>query len=496
MKKLLILLTVLLVLGTSCKKDFLSVDETNPNSASAVPANQVLPAALNTTARIITRPASYSFVYLWYGCWCVSPGYSQPSNLTQYNLISSDYQADWDNIYLNLANYDYVANNSTTDQAKPALAIAKIMKAYLFQMLVDAYGNVPYKDALKAGQGLLKPTFDNQQSIYEDLVLQLDDAMNLINTAPADAIDLSRADIMYGGDMSMWLKFANTLKLRLLLNQVSMTGRASYISAALATTPHTAADYIGVGEGAMSNPGYVQSTDKMNPFWETFYKQDNSPDNGLGYYMAGQDACDFLNDNNDPRKLLIFAPISGTTIKGNYFGALLLGTAGTTSLIGPGLLKSYNMSAPLLTDFESLFIQAEAVQRNLITGNVKELYESGVTQSVVYLGGTSAGAAAYLSQAGKPLVNFTSATNPLETIITQKWIALNGVNAMPIWTDYRRTHFPTFIHFTQDAAKLNATPPVRLLYPQTEISSNNVNVLAQGTVNMFTTHIFWDPFQK
>ena len=72
MKKLLILLTVLLVLGSSCKKDFLNVDEVKPKSASAVPANLVLPAALNSVAVLIDQPDNYQFVYLWYGQWCVS----------------------------------------------------------------------------------------------------------------------------------------------------------------------------------------------------------------------------------------------------------------------------------------------------------------------------------------------------------------------------------------------------------------------------------------
>jgi hypothetical protein len=149
-----------------------------------------------------------------------------------------------------------------------------------------------------------------------------------------------------------------------------------------------------------------------------------------------------------------------------------------------------------LTDFESLFIQAEAAQKHIITGDVKALYEGGVTQSIVYLGGSVADAIDYLGQAGKPLVNFNEAPSPLEIIITQKWIALNGIDPMPIWTDYRRTHFPSFIHFSADPAKLNAKPPVRLLYPQTEINTNGDNVTAQGPVNLFSTHIFWDPFQK
>jgi len=496
MKKLIILLTVLVALGTSCKKDFLSVDEFNPNSASAVPANLVLPAALNTTSRIVDLPGNYDFIYLWYGEWCISGGYSQPTSLTQYNLLNSAYQGNWNNSYVNLENYDYIETNSATDQLKNFKAIAKIMKVYLYQNLVDTYGNVPYSQALK-GILNIKPAYDNQQTIYEDLVVQLDAAMDLINSAPVDATEVGNYDIIYHGNMGKWLKLANTIKLRILMNQTGMTGRAAYISTALATGPHSTADYIGAGDGAMLNPGYLQTATKMNPFWERFYKQDNSQQSdGLGYYMAGQDACDFMNTYNDPRKLRIFAPYSGTSIKGNYFGALLLGTVPTTSPLGPGLVKAYNMDAPIFTDFESLFLQAEAVSKGFITGSsVKSLYETAVTNSIVYLGGTSGQAGDYLKQTSAPLVNIDEATTAgtvVKTIITQKWLALNGVSAMPIWTDFRRTGFPDFIHFTADAAKLNATPPIRLLYPQSEISTNNDNVVAQGDISLFTSKIFWD----
>lgn len=499
MKKLLILLTVLLVLGSACKKSFLNVDETNPNSASVVPPNLVLPAALNTTARLVTNPDNFTFIYLWYGSWSISGGYAQPTNLTQYNLLNSSYQGIWDNFYLNLANYDYIEKNSTSAQSAPYKAIAMIMKAYIFQNLVDCYGNVPYSQALKSGTPqILKPVYDNQQDIYDSLVVKLDAAIAIIHNLPADAATVGSYDIVYKGDMFAWVKFANTLKLRLLVNQSGITSRASYISSAISSSS-TSADFIGAGEGAMANPGYTNSNNKMNPFWENFYKVDGSAQaDGITYTMAGQDAVDFLNDNNDPRKLLIFAPYTagGKVIKGNYFGALLLGTVPTTSAFGRGLLQGPTHSAPLLTDFESLFIQAEAAQKGIITGVVKALYQSGVAQSIVYLGGNAADATDYLSQGGKPMVNFDEAPNKLETIITQKWIALNGVDPMPIWTDYRRTHFPSFIHFSQDPAKLNAKPPVRLLYPQTELNTNGANVTAQGPVTLFTTHIFWDPFQK
>jgi len=248
MKKILILLTVLLVLGASCS-DFLTVNEFNPNSASSVPANLVLTAAVNTTARIITQPDNYSFIYLWYGCMSVSGGYSQPVALTQYRLINSSYQANWSNIYTNLQNYDYIEKNSQTEKLQPYKAIAMIMKVFLYQNLVDCYGNVPYTEALRTDEGILKPVYDDQKAIYEDLIVKLDEAMALINSSPADADEVGTYDIVYGGDMSMWLKFANTLKLRLLINQSDMTGREGYITASLATTPTTAGSYIGVGEG-------------------------------------------------------------------------------------------------------------------------------------------------------------------------------------------------------------------------------------------------------
>jgi hypothetical protein len=88
-------------------------------------------------------------------------------------------------------------------------------------------------------------------------------------------------------------------------------------------------------------------------------------------------------------------------------------------------------------------------------------------------------------------VNFDFSSNKIRAIITQKWCALNGLNPMPVWTDYRRTGYPDFLHWSQDPARKNDTPNVRLLYPQTEINTNNENVLKQGDINPFTSKIFW-----
>jgi hypothetical protein len=166
-------------------------------------------------------------------------------------------------------------------------------------------------------------------------------------------------------------------------------------------------------------------------------------------------------------------------------------TPSNCSKLGTGIIKNYNSASPVFTDFESLFLQAEAITRGFFAGDTLTLYNTAVTRSVVYLGNTAASATTYLAQL-KPDVNFrSSSVNPLKAIITQKWLAMNGINPITIWDDYRRTGYPDFLHFTQDPARLNDSPCVRLLYPQTEIGTNNDNVVLQGTINLFTSKIFW-----
>jgi len=154
------------------------------------------------------------------------------------------------------------------------------------------------------------------------------------------------------------------------------------------------------------------------------------------------------------------------------------------------MIGTFDKSSPLLTDFESLFVQAEAVERGYITGSGKALYNSALTQSCLYMGLTAAQASAFVASE-KTNVNYDLASNKINLILMQKWVSLNGIAPVEVWTDFRRSGIPNFLTFTQDPNKANATPPVRLLYPQREISVNNDNVVAVGTINAFTSKIFW-----
>lgn len=496
-KKILILLVSLVIFGSSCS-DFLGVNEKNPNNASAVPAKLLLPAALNNIAAVMNTPGNFEFVYLWYGLWSISTGYSQPTALVQYKLLNSSYQGPFNSSYTIGQNLTEIEKASTDPKDCYYLASAMILKAYVIANLVDLWGDVPYTEAFKSGDGILKPKYDKQQGIYEDLVLKLDAAIKLIQNAPATANAVTAAsDIMFGGNMTLWAKFANTLKLRMLVHQSGMTGRDSYIKTAIATT--ASVGYLGAGESALSNPGYVQSSGKMNPFYERYYSAAGTQQSdGVTYHNAGRDAVDFMVAAADPRLGRFFNPYSGSNFAGNFLGqAAPPLTAANTSKLGYSagvkgyMIGTYDKSAPILTDFESLFIQAEATERGYISGSTgKALYNAALTQSFVYMGLTTAQAAAFIVS-DKATVNYDLASNKINLILTQKWISLNGIAPIEIWTDYRRTGIPSFTHFSEDAAKQNATPPVRLLYPQREIDYNNDNVVAVGNINAFTSKIFW-----
>jgi hypothetical protein len=498
-KNIIIIIAGLIMLGTSCSKDFLNVNENNPNNPSEVKASLVLPAALNGVATTMNLPRRFDFVYLWHGLWSVSAGYSQPQNLVQYKLINSNYQNGFIELYQSGKNLDIIENSSTDPKEVYYVAVAKIMKAYIFQNLVDCWGDVPYSEAFKTDAGNLKPKYDKQQNIYEDLVVKLDEAMNLIQTAPLGVNLISaNSDIIFGGDMGLWLKFANTLKLRILLHQADMAGRESYITGAIATT--ASVGYLGAGESALVNPGYLVSQGKMNPFYETFYNPAGSnQSDGVTYYFAGKDVVDFYLDNEDPRIAKFFNSFNGSNYEGNIFGSdpkdlipqnacsqLGYSAGDATTMIG-----TPTKSSPILTDFESLFIQAEAAQRGLISGDFQALYESAVTQSFAYMGFSATVAQVYFTQTN-PVVNIALGSNKLEIILTQKWASLNGIAPVEIWTDYRRTGIPTFLHFSPDPAIAGpGYPPVRLLYPQDELNVNNDNVVAVGTIHPFTSKIFW-----
>ncbi|WP_041257651.1 SusD/RagB family nutrient-binding outer membrane lipoprotein [Fibrella aestuarina] len=482
-------LTAVLTLN-SCGSDYLDINK-NPNDAVSSTPELVLSAALNATAGLLTHNQVGHF---WAGHWSPSGSVSGFNPEKTYDLPSNFSTGIWTSSYDNLADYDYIEKAATTSKQPAFIGIAKVMKAYVFQRLVDTYGNVPYTEALK-GTAILRPKYDDAQSIYDALVADLDVAVtNLKTPIASDNPSPGGADIVFAGNMSKWLRFANTLKLRLLLRQTNIASKESAIKSGIAKAVSDGG-FLGADENALSTPGYLKSTGKQNPFWENYgFTVSNTLSGNHDFYTNADFFITYLVSNNDPRLSRFATPATDAQYRGQYRGVpfgegsdpyLYAKTAG----FGPAILKGFDQPQVLMQSAESFFLQAEAAFRGYTSGNAQTLFENGITESFKFLGVTDAAktAATYYSDpvSGR---NYAASTNKLEAIITQKWVALGAFGGFEAWTEYRRTGFPKVPLSTR---AVGTKPVARLLYPQQEQGTNQANVLAQGTISQFDTKIFW-----
>ena len=486
-------LAVILLL-VSCSDDYLDVN-TDPNNPLTVTPDLMLPVALNYSAFDQERNRGQNTLgnMLMYN-WSQSDGFSWYTNEFQYLVTTSFYQQNFNTVYGNtLKQYQSLAD---VEGEKYGFyhAIAMIMKAYTFQILVDQYGDVPYSEALLRG-GNATPVYDDAQTIYDDLIVQLTNAIALIDATEANS-EISpeypdNVDGVFDGWMDDWKRFANSVKLRILVRQSDMSGRAAYIQTELGAIAAEGSGFV--TDDVLVNIGYAQITNQQNPKWNA-YGQDVSGENTLNNdaTCATPFVLDLLTDTNDGRLDYIYEkPATGHlgVIQGllNY-DETPLGVDGLVpdkvSNIGPGILKGPDQGAVLMTLAEVKFNQAEAVLKGLMSGDAEALYNAGVQASFSYLGAGSA--SAYLAQTLQN-VKYSVSNNKLEAIITQKWIAVNGIDAIQSWFDYNRTGYPSNLPISVLAP--HADRPVRLFYPSSEITSNGLNVPTQP--DAFSAKIFW-----
>ncbi|OIN57963.1 SusD/RagB family nutrient-binding outer membrane lipoprotein [Arsenicibacter rosenii] len=492
---------LVVVLGTvsGCKDDYFDINN-NPNQATSAPPELVLPTALNATGTYFAT--NFPFLNLWMGYWNWSGNYSISQSDKNYQFTTTYFNDIWTDAYTRLKDYDFVEKQGAAASQPYLQAIAKVMKALHFQILVDTYGNVPYTGALK-GATNLQPAYENGQAIYDNLMVQLDSALILINQGNArvnageESLNIGANDIMFQGDMGKWSRFTNTLKLRMLLRQSEKSDRQAYIQTELAKIKASNIGFLHEGENASVNPGYTNSTNRQSPFYGAFgYSVSGATVELNNQYRGNKYGIDFYTQTNDSRLGFFYSASStGGAYRGTYFGDINTLVNSQTSGIGPGLLHSAEQDAVILSSHEAFFLQAEAAQRGWITGSAKTLYQTAITESYRNLdvqddtGTPEEYAQEYYSQ-NIANVGWDASPNKIEAIITQKWASLNGFSPYEAWSDYRRLGLPA-VPVSRDPSVTVRQIPVRLLYPQSEYSYNGTNVQAQGQISQFTTKVFW-----
>ena len=499
MKKLLKFIMIAAVALTGCAKSYFDIN-TNPNSSTNASVDLVLGNALKITGAGNTtggQIGNYNFLCEWMGYWAPSGSYALSSNDgASYKETTGFGDGLWQALYHNLKDYDYVEQTATAAGQYFYIAAAKTMKAFVFQQLVDMFNNVPYGDAFK-GTALLQPTYANAQTIYEDLATQLGTAVTLFQRS--DAVGSATEDILFGANNVNWAKFANTLKLRMLIRQTQMSGRSPYIQTQINNILANGAGFLTTDAGV--NPGFSNSTGKQSPFWgfcinlAGTYTQD--------FWRAAKYSIDFGVNNNDPRYQLIYAPVTPGNWVGCVEGSYSNPTGGLSSTFnkGVGVLKSVAQTSIIMTAAESYLLQAEAGLRGFIPSastmlQQQALFNQGVASSFLYLGAGSS--AMYTSQGGNKQTNYGACTNFAEwlaCIIRQKWMAFNTTTPFEAWADYRRTGLPADMVITVHPLvdQLPARIPFRILYAFSEYQTNAANVNAMGTIDYHASKIFWMP---
>ena len=545
-KNVFILLIITMVIVVGCKKDDFAVNtSTTVVTTSTVEYKTVLPASLAATATI--QATQWKFLQSWLGYWARSGSYQSVDDEETYSFTNNFpatpvFGSIWNGLYANATNYDFVAKNAKTNGAGMYEAIARIMKALDFQMLVDVYGNVPYKEAFQGGT-IRTPKYDDDQAIYADLFRELDAAIALINGPTSVAtsnLDIATNDLVFQGNKTNWKKLANTIKLRLLMHMgnTSFAGGAEINTfvpganqvAEMAIITAEGSGFLVAGTSAKINPGYEAS--KPNPYYRAFVLNENGALPGLGdqtkanAYAVGPNPAGGINAgyyqwNGDLRVNRFYGRSSTNIIRGIPYGEVANvsaanGGTNLATLNGPGLLPNGAASnAWIFTATESLFLQAEAMRRGILVGNAGTKLTEAITESFVSLGLTALDATNYIANnASYPDVDFNGVSQGvglpaggMYTILSQKWFALNVFATLEVWTDYRRANMrygigSGFIEgplISVHPQNTKTAIPIRLFYPQDEYSYNAANVAAEGVVNVFNSggvngrnRIFWD----
>ncbi len=496
------ILSVATLSNIGCKKSFLDIN-TNPNNLTdqTITPELIFPAAITKTAARSVN--NLEFLQHWMGFTSTTGGYAIDQQETTYSIDFLFGQTYWNNQYDVLYDLKQTETLALAKNDSVMAGAAIILSTKLWQDLVDLYGNIPYTEAF---QPITKPQpkYDKDVDVYKSLQANLDRAINYMKGTQAltfaKIIGTANPLIKFGTsptsgvNQSNWIKFANTLKLRLLIRTYAdapgggITGITPSVEIAKIVSN---GGLLGAGQSVLVNPGYVNDVNKQSPFFANYAVTptgvDASPNERANAYTVTN-----MNINSDPRLQRLYSPAGSGGIIGSIYGAPLntVLTGGFLSKLGPGVAGSAVQDQWILSSVETMFLIAEAVQRGWYSGIPSVAYQNAITESFSVLGVPSAGAAAFTYISSNPSANFTASITALGY---QKYIAMNSINPLEAYSEFRRLNLSSVLpsgYISLNTASSTKIPN-RLLYPQDEFTLNGTNANAQGDVSNRYKKIFW-----
>lgn len=526
-KKYIFLLTGILLASTSCKK-FVDINA-DPNNPITAQLSLLLPATQISMVGNMYQLNSGTSTFVQHTIFTTGQ--------SRFQQQGTDFSNSWDGFYSQTLNdLEAIITTGTAQQQFGYTAVAKFEKAYLYSLMVDMWGDVPYTEA-EQGQNNGSPALESGAAIYEKLLVLIDAGIADAGKVTVSTLVPANADVFYAGAKNSWLGMANSLKLKL-YNQIrkvdparSATAIKGIISSGAPLISSNVLDFT-FKFGSSQNPNNRHPWHRADyQAGKTFYTSQswtdllfNNDDPRLRYFIFRQNATVGLNNGSNSNGYYGRNPGDGTSAPADQsrrstFGIYPAGglydnapinnlTLANLFLTNTGAIGSAKVVAvtdgtgagvmPLITNAMVKFIRAEAAL-TLGTGddarqNLSDAVTANLNSISTYAtanGGLAMPTATITGFVSRLLMQYDAANadGKLNIVMTQKYIALYG-NGMEVYNDYRRTGLPVLRTLL---SPLNVFPR-RLYYSQTELSANTVFGANASTIQVAqqTTPVFWN----
>lgn len=529
-----IILGMTTVAFVSCTGDYLEINSNPYQPGDLTPDGYGLSSAMSNIAGCVVSPDVNTAQFT--DCLLGGPmgGYYADSKVSGWDNTISNYNPtdNWTNVFLksdkiipvlytNLTVVEKLCEESGDDMP---LMVANIIKVAAMSRVTDTYGPIPYSQIGKDGK--IETPYDPQDKVYDKFFEELTNSVNALNAKLVDNPDYtipSSADYVYKGDVKKWIRFANSLKMRLAMRIVYADKEKAQARFVEAMDP--------------VNGGIMEQNDQ-NAMWDYFKSSSNpiyvasrynSAEGSLtgGDSHAAADIICYMNGYNDNRREKYF--VKSEYGYPDYVGVrrgIELSTLGKNARKYSGINVAESDPVIWMNAAETYFLRAEAVAVHGFTNphetmTAKDLYEEGIRKSFEQWGadlgyyledGYSTpqtyndpeGVNSYSERLSEITVKWNDGAaqeEKQERIIIQKWIA-NWTLGNEAWADYRRTGYPKLIPATAEGNKSGGKVDSelgarRMPYPADEYVSNKNNVLEavseylKGADEM-GTFIWWD----
>ncbi len=497
------------VASVSCIGNYEEIN-TNPYEAteSQISADDyVIQGALRTMLGYVVPVQEHQFQFMNVLCGSTLGGYLAEQKGWETKISTYNPNDEWcaypfEKVIPGVYGAYIQLKNSTKDEV--ALAVSEIINVSVFAQLADIYGPVPYT---RIGvDGSLVAPYDSQEDIYRTCLKKLSESVDILAERSGSSIN-SNADIVFHGDVKKWIRYANTLRLRLAMRMV-------YAAPGTARTEAEAAVNHPFGTMADNSDNAKFTHPTQNLYYLTCIQ--------WGDYRASADIVSYMNGYGDPRRAAYFT-VSGYGSK-PYAGW----RRGTRMTDSNGGNQCSNVNVKMSDDMmwmnaaEAMFLKAEGALRGWdMGGSAQSFYEEGIRLSFAQW--NVQGADSYIADNVSVPEDYTDLSGKgygstlkgkitiawdesagfeknLERIITQKWIANWRATGVEAWSEFRRTGYPQLL-----TAGVNLSGGVikdsgfarRLKYPVSELTGNTENYnsaiseLLKGSDDM-ATRVWWD----